>query len=53
MDIPDRAIQVGGAKESQSFVFKVKHLNFGKFSLLHIADPSVKKYVHYQTNQIA
>jgi hypothetical protein len=53
MYIPDRAIQVGGAREGQSFVLKVKHLNFGKLTLLHIAGPLVKKYVHYQTNQIA
>jgi hypothetical protein len=53
VDIADRAIQVGGARKGQSFVLKVYHLNFGKLPLLHIADPSVKKYVHYQTNQIA
>jgi hypothetical protein len=48
MDIADTTIQVGGAREGQSFV-----LNCGKLPLLQIADPSVKKYVHYQTNQIA
>jgi hypothetical protein len=53
VDIADRAIQVGGAKEGQSFVLKVYYLNFGKLPLLHIANPSVKKYVHNQTNQIA
>ncbi len=53
MDIPDRAIQVREAREGQSFVLKVKYLNFGKLPLLNIADPSVKKYVHYQTNRIA
>jgi hypothetical protein len=26
-------------------------MNFGKLPLLHIADTSVKKYVHYQTNK--
>jgi hypothetical protein len=51
MDIADMAIQVGGAREGKTFV--LKHLNFGKLPLLHIADPSVKKYVHYQTNQRA
>jgi hypothetical protein len=39
MDIVDMAIQVGGAREGQSFVLKIKHLNFGKLSLLHITDP--------------
>jgi hypothetical protein len=39
MDIADRGIQVGGAREGQSFVLKVQHLNFGKLPLLHIADP--------------
>jgi hypothetical protein len=29
MDIVDMAIQVGGAREGQSFVLKIKHLNFG------------------------
>jgi hypothetical protein len=53
MDIADMAIQVGEVREGQSFVLKIEHLNFGKLSLVHIADPSVKKYVHYQTNQIA
>jgi hypothetical protein len=53
MDIADRASQVGGAREGQSFVLKIQHLNFGKLSLLHIAESSVKQYVHYQTNQIA
>jgi hypothetical protein len=53
MDIADMAIQVGGAMEGLSFVLKIKHLNFGKSFLLHPADPSVKKYVHYQTNQVA
>jgi hypothetical protein len=42
VDITDRAIQVRGARECQSFVLKVLHLNFGKLPLLHIADPSVK-----------
>jgi hypothetical protein len=49
VDISDNAIQVGEAREGQSFVLKLKHLNFGKLPLLHIADPSVI----YQTNQIA
>jgi hypothetical protein len=40
VDIADRAIQVGGVREGQSFVL---NLNFGKLPLLHIADPSVKK----------
>jgi hypothetical protein len=53
MDIVDTAIQVGGVREGQSFVLKVQHLIFGKLPLLHIADPSVKNYVHNQTNQIA
>jgi hypothetical protein len=30
MDILDMAIQVGGAREGQSFVLKIEHLNFGK-----------------------
>jgi hypothetical protein len=29
MDIVDMAIQVGGAREGQSFVLKTLHLNFG------------------------
>jgi hypothetical protein len=29
VDIADTAIQVGGAREGQSFVLKVKNLNFG------------------------
>jgi hypothetical protein len=41
MDIADMEIQVRGAKEGQSFVVKIYHLNFGKVPLLHIADPSV------------
>jgi hypothetical protein len=53
VEIADTAIQVGGAKEGQSFVLKVKQLNFGKLPLLHIADPLVEKNVHYQTIQIA
>jgi hypothetical protein len=52
INIVDMAIQVGRAKEDHSFVSKVKHLKFGKLSLLHVTDPVVKKYVHYQTNQI-
>jgi hypothetical protein len=43
IDIADMAIQVGGARESQSFALKIYQLNFGKSSLLHIADPLVKK----------
>jgi hypothetical protein len=53
MDIADMAIQVGGAREGHSFALKIKHLNYGKLSLLQITDPLVKKYVQYQTNQIA
>jgi hypothetical protein len=29
MDIVDMAIQVGGAREGQSFGLKIYHLNFG------------------------
>jgi hypothetical protein len=29
MDIVDMAIQVGGARKSQSFVLKIEHLSFG------------------------
>jgi hypothetical protein len=36
MDTVDMAIQVGGAREGKSFVLKIKHLNFGKLSLLQI-----------------
>jgi hypothetical protein len=53
VDIADRTIQVGGAREGQSFVLKVLHPNFGKLPLLHIADPPVKNYVNYQTNEKA
>jgi hypothetical protein len=53
MDIPDRAIQVGRAREGQSFVLKIYHLIFGNLALQHITDPLVKKNVHFQTNQIA
>jgi hypothetical protein len=53
MDIVDMAIQVGGARQGQSFVFKILHLHFGELSLLQIIDPLVRKYVHYQTNQMA
>ena len=53
MDIVDIAIQVGGAREGQSFVLKMQHLKFGKLSLLCIIDTLVKKYVHYRTRQIA
>jgi hypothetical protein len=56
MNFVDMAIQVGGAREGLSFVLKVKHLNYGELSLLNkntTTDPLVKKYVLYQTNQIA
>jgi hypothetical protein len=33
IDVVDMAIQVGEAREGQSFVLKIKHLNFGKVSL--------------------
>jgi hypothetical protein len=38
MDIVDIAIQQG-TRESQSFVLKILHLNFGKLSLKTITDP--------------
>jgi ankyrin repeat protein len=53
MAIVDSAIQGGGAREGQSFVLKMYHLNYGKLTLLNITDYPVKKYVHCQTNQIA
>jgi hypothetical protein len=52
-DIIDLAIQVGRAREGQSFFLKVLHLNFGKLTLLHKKTTTgalVKNYVHYQTN---
>jgi hypothetical protein len=36
METADMAIQVGGAREGQSFVLKIQHLNFGKLPLLHL-----------------
>jgi hypothetical protein len=36
MDIADRAIQVGGAREGQSFVLKVQHLNTGTLNPDHL-----------------
>jgi hypothetical protein len=38
MDIVDMAIEAGGARENQSLVLKIYHLNFGKLSLLQITD---------------
>jgi hypothetical protein len=52
-DIVDMAIQVGGAKEGQSIVLKIKRLNFGKLYSLHITDPLIKNNGHCKTNQIA
>jgi hypothetical protein len=55
MNIVDMVIQVGGAREGQSFVIKISHLSCGKLYLLNkktTTDPLVKKCLHYQTKQI-